>query len=60
MTHKMHKWKWFSGHIGGGVAWFRIKGYGIAAIRRSSFSSRSGYHKKFIRLGNWHIETLAP
>lgn len=55
----MHRWKLFSGHLGGGVAWFRIKGYGLAAIRGSSFSTRNGYHKKFIRLGNWRIEALA-
>lgn len=56
----MHSWKLFSGHVGSGVAWFRIKGYGLAAIRGSSFSTRNGYHKKFIRLGDWRIESLAP
>lgn len=56
----MHRWKWFSGHVDAGIAWFRIKGYGFAAIRGSSFSTRNDYHKKFIRLGDWRIEALAP
>ena len=56
----MRNWKLISGYVGTGIAWFRIKGYGIAAIRGSNFSTRNGYHKKFIKLGDWRIEALAP
>ena len=56
----MRNGKLISGYVGTGVAWFRIKGYGIAAIRCANFSTCNGYHKKFIKLGDWRIEALAP
>ena len=55
----MRNWKLISGYVGPGIAWFRVKGYGIAAIRGAN-STRNGYHKKFIKLGDWRIEALAP
>ena len=50
------KWALFRGHFGGRVVWFRIKGYGVAAMRVSLLD----YHKPYIHLFGWRVEFLAP